>query len=173
MPSLRPHSLATARLARDLALRLGLPTEEVEAVSIAAILHDVGLLMLDPKMLAKQDLSAEELRKVRSHPELAAVFLKDLRFPFDVVRTIRHHHERWDGNGYPDRLRETAIPIGSRIIGVIEAYEAMTSGKGYRSPVGFRQALEEVASEAGAQFDPGVVQAFRELMTRKADRGSW
>ena len=173
MPSLRPHSLATARLARDLALRLGLTTEEVEAVSIAAILHDVGLLMLDPKMLAKQDLSAEELRKVRSHPELAAVFLKDLRFPFDVVRTIRHHHERWDGNGYPDRLRETAIPIGSRIIGIIEAYEVMTSGKGYRSPMGFRQALEEVTSEAGAQFDPEVVKAFRELMTRKADRGSW
>lgn len=173
MPSLRPHSLATARLARDLALRLGLATEEVEAVSIAAILHDVGLLMLDPKMLAKQDLSAEELRKVRSHPELAAVFLKDLRFPFDVVRTIRHHHERWDGNGYPDRLRETAIPIGSRIIGIIEAYEVMTSGKGYRSPMGFRQALDELNSEAGAQFDPEVVKAFRELMTRKADRGSW
>ena len=169
MPSLRPHSLATARLARDLALRLGLPTEEVEAVSIAAILHDVGLLMLDPKMLSKPELSPEELKKIRNHPELAAVFLKDLRFPFDVVRMIRHHHERWDGHGYPEGLRETAIPIGSRIICLSEAYEVMTSGKGYRPPQGFRQVLEELENEAGAQFDPKVVEAFRELMAHKGE----
>jgi len=171
LPSLRPHSLATARLARDLALKLELTTEEVEAVSIAAILHDVGLLMLDPAMLGKQNLDAEELKKVRNHPELAAVFLKDLRFPFDVVRMIRHHHERWDGRGYPDQLRENGIPIGSRIIGLIEAYEVMTSGKGYRAPQGFRNVLEELQSEAGAQFDPRVVGAFQELMARRGERG--
>ena len=171
LPSLRPHSLATARLARDLALKLELPTEEVEAVSIAAILHDVGLLMLDPTMLNKAELNGEEVKKIRNHPELAAVFLKDLRFPFDVVKMIRHHHERWDGRGYPEGLRETAIPMGSRIIGVIEAYEVMTSGKGYRRPQGFQRVLEELESEAGAQFDPSVVGAFRELMTRKGERG--
>ena len=171
MPTLRPHSLATARLARDLALKLELTTEEVEAVSIGAILHDVGLLMLDPQMLAKPELNSEELKKVRSHPEMAAVFLKDLRFPFDVVKMIRHHHERWDGLGYPEGLRETSIPIGSRIIGLIEAYEVMTSGKGYRRPKGHRQVLEELDNEAGAQFDPKVVAAFRELITRKGDRG--
>ena len=171
LPTLRPHSLATARLARDLALRLELTTEEVEAVSIAAILHDVGLLMLDPQMLNKPELDSEELKKVRSHPELAAVFLKDLRFPFDVVRMIRHHHERWDGRGYPEGLRETSIPIGSRIIGLIEAYEVMTSGKGYRRPKGFRQVLAELENESGAQFDPKVVEAFRDLMARKGEQG--
>jgi len=171
MPTLRPHSLATARLARDLALKLELTTEEVEAVSIAAILHDVGMLMLDPHMLAKPELNGEELKKVRSHPELAAVFLKDLRFPFDVVKMIRHHHERWDGRGYPEGLRETSIPIGSRIIGLIEAYEVMTSGKGYRRPKGFRQVMTELESEAGSQFDPKVVEAFRDLMARKGERG--
>ncbi len=167
LPSLRPHSLATARLARDLALRLELTTEEVEAVSIAAILHDVGLLLLDPAMLSKPALTSEELKKVRNHPELAAVFLKDLRFPFDVVKMIRHHHERWDGRGYPEGLRETGIPIGSRIIALIEAYEVMTSGKGYRNPKGHRQVLEELENESGAHFDPKVVEAFKELMTRK------
>lgn len=171
IPSLRPHSLATARLARDLALKLDLSTEDVEAVSIAAILHDVGLLMLDPKMLGKPELNGEEIKKVRSHPEMAAVFLKDLRFPFDVVKMIRHHHERWDGRGYPEGLKETNIPIGSRIIGLIEAYEVMTSGKGYRHPKGYRQVLQELENEAGAQFDPKVVAAFCELMTRKRDRG--
>ena len=170
VPSLRPHSLATARLARDLALRLELPTEEVEAVSIAAILHDVGLLLLDPQMLTKAELNDEEQRNVRNHPELAAVFLRDLRFPFDVMKIIRHHHERWDGLGYPDRLRETAIPMGSRIIGLIEAYEVMTSGKSYRHPRGFRQALEELRNEAGSQFDPVVVEAFCDLMARKDGR---
>ncbi len=171
LPTLRPHSLATARLARDLALRLDLPSEEVEAVSIAAILHDVGTLLLDPQMLAKAELSSEEMKRVRTHPELAAVFLKDLRFPFDVVRMIRHHHERWDGYGYPDGLRETAIPMGSRIIALIEAYEVMTSGKSYRKPRGFRQALEELKNESGTQFDPRVVEAFSELMTQKEGRG--
>ncbi len=171
LPSLRPHSLATARLARDLALKLELTTEEVEAVSIAAILHDVGLLMLDPQMLLKPKLSSEEMKQVRSHPELAAVFLKDLRFPFDVVKMIRHHHERWDGRGYPEGLRETSIPIGSRIIGIIEAYETMTSGKGYRRPKGSRQVLEELQLESGSQFDPKVVEAFRDLVTRKQEQG--
>ncbi len=171
LPTLLPHSLATARLARELVLQLELTTEDVEAVSIAAILHDVGLLMLDPGMLAKPELTEEEKRKVRSHPELASVFLKDLRFPFDVVRMIRHHHERWDGLGYPEGLRETAIPMGSRIIGLIEAYEVMTSGKGYRRPQGFRKVLEELENEAGAQFDPKVVEAFKELLTRKGGRG--
>ena len=171
LPTLRPHSLATARLARDLALRLELPSEEVEAVSIAAILHDVGTLLLDPQMMGKAELSSEEMKRVRTHPELAAVFLKDLRFPFDVVRMIRHHHERWDGFGYPDGLRETSIPIGSRIIGLIEAYEVMTSGKSYRRPKGFRQVLEELRNESGSQFDPQVLEAFFELMTQKEGRG--
>ena len=171
LPSLRAHSLATARLARDLALKLELPTEEVEAISIAAILHDVGLLMLDPLMLNKPELDDEDRKKVRTHPAMAEVFLKDLRFPFDVMKMIRHHHERWDGHGYPEGLRETGIPIGSRIIGLVEAYEVMTSGKSYRRPRGYRQALEELENEAGAQFDPEIVKAFGELMTRRGDRG--
>lgn len=170
VPALRPHSLATARLARDLALHLDLPTEEVEAVSIAALLHDVGLLLLDPRMLAKPQLTEEEFKKVRAHPELAAVFLKDLRFPFDVLKVIRHHHERWDGQGYPDGLRGTAIPIGSRIISLLDAYEAMSSGKSHRRPRDLRQARAELQNESGAQFDPAIVDAFFELMTRKAGR---
>ena len=169
LPSLRSHSLATARLARDLARSLELSTEEVEAVSIAAILHDVGLLMLDPAMLSKPDLNSEELKKIRNHPELAAVFLKDLRFPFEVLKIIRHHHERWDGRGYPDGLMETAIPVESRIIGLVEAYEVMTSGKSYRHSKGYRQVLEELQNESGAQFDPRIVEAFSELMARKGE----
>lgn len=167
IPHLRDHSIAAARLARELALALDLPGEEVENVSIAAILHDVGMLLLDPAMLKKAQLTAEERVKVRQHPDLAVQFLKDLRFPFDVMRTIRHHHERWDGHGYPDRLQESAIPMGSRILHVIEAFEVMTGGKGYRHPVSPFEALEEVKRGAGSQFDPEVVEAFLGLMARK------
>ncbi|HJV23638.1 MAG TPA: HD domain-containing phosphohydrolase, partial [Holophagaceae bacterium] len=136
----------------------------------AAILHDVGMLLLDPALVQKAQLTPEEKLKMRQHPDLAAIFLKDLRFPFDVVKIIRHHHERWDGHGYPDKLRESAIPMGSRIIHVIEAYEVMTSGKSYRTPIGFRNALDELKKESGSQFDPTVVEAFCELMTRREGR---
>ncbi|HJV90245.1 MAG TPA: HD domain-containing phosphohydrolase [Holophagaceae bacterium] len=170
LPDLRSHSVATARLAREVALKLDLPSEDVEAVSIAAILHDVGMLLLDPALVQKAQLTPDEKLKLRQHPDLAAIFLKDLRFPFDVVRVIRHHHERWDGHGYPDKLRESAIPMGSRIIHVIEAYEVMTSGKSYRTPIGFRNALDELKKESGSQFDPTVVEAFCELMTRREGR---
>ena len=165
-PSIRSHSLATAKLARNVALRLDLPTPEVEAVSIAAILHDVGTLMLDPQMLVKAELSAEELAKVRTHPVLASTFLKDFKFPFDVLKIVRHHHERWDGSGYPDGLAGELIPIGSRIIGVIEAFEVMTSGKSYRSPMTVAQAMDELRREAGAQFDPSVVEALRKILQK-------
>jgi putative nucleotidyltransferase with HDIG domain len=166
-PSIRAHSLATAKLARNVALRLDLSSAEVEAVSIAAILHDVGTLMLDPKMLAKPELSAEELAKIRTHPVLSSTFLKDFKFPFDVLKIIRHHHERWDGHGYPDGLARDQIPVGSRIICAIEAFEVMTSGKSYRSTMTPAQALDELQRESGAQFDPGVVEAFQRIM-RKA-----
>lgn len=165
-PALRGHSLATAKLARNLALRLDLPSTEVEAVSIAAILHDVGTLMLDPAILAKPTLSAEELAMVRTHPVLASTFLKDFKFPFDVLRIIRHHHERWDGKGYPDGLAGEAIPVGSRVIGLIEAFEVMTSGKSYRKAMSLPLALEELQREAGSQFDPAVVEALVQVLKK-------
>jgi putative nucleotidyltransferase with HDIG domain len=165
-PALRSHSLATAKLARNLALRLDLPSTEVEAVSIAAILHDVGTMLLDPGMMAKPTLTAEELAQVRTHPVLASTFLKDFKFPFDVLKIIRHHHERWDGSGYPDGLAGESIPVGSRIIGLIEAFEVMTSGKSYRKVLSLPMALEELEREAGSQFDPAAVEALVHVLKR-------
>ncbi|MBK8725261.1 MAG: HD domain-containing protein [Holophagaceae bacterium] len=166
VPQLKAHSLATAKLATSLAVELGLPTYEVEAVSIAAILHDVGMLLLDPALLAKPTLTADELTKVRTHPVLAGSFLKDLRFPYDVNQIIRHHHERWDGHGYPDGLSFEAIPMGSRIVGLIEAYEVMTTGKGYKQPMALMEVTKEIRANAGSQFDPKVAEAFLGLLER-------
>ena len=159
-PKMKEHSLTCAKLSRGVALRLELPTPEVEAISIAAILHDVGSLLLDPAMMTKPELSAAELAKARTHPVLAAAFLKGFRFPFDVLKIIRHHHERWDGKGYPDGLAGEEIPIGSRIIGLVEAFDVMTTGKGYKAPKALAKVLEEIRRESGLQFDPKTVEAL-------------
>ncbi|MDE3245672.1 MAG: HD domain-containing protein, partial [Acidobacteriota bacterium] len=159
-PKMKEHGLTCAKLSRGVALRMDLPTVEVEAISIAAILHDVGSLLLDPELMIKPELSAAELAKARTHPVLAAAFLKDLRFPFDVLKIIRHHHERWDGQGYPDGLSGEGIPVGSRIIGLVEAFDVMTTGKGYKAPKALAKVLEEIRSEAGRQFDPKAVEAL-------------
>ncbi len=166
-PSLRSHSLNTAKLSRNFSVRLDLPTAEVEAVSIAAILHDVGTLLLDPQVLAKPELTQEDLARIRTHPMLASTFLKDFRFPFDVLRIIRHHHERWDGTGYPDGLQGESIPIGSRIISIIEAFEVMSWGSEYRAPRPSREVLDELRNEAGAQFDPTLVAEFIDFLASK------
>ena len=159
-PKIKEHSLTCAKLSRGVALCMDLPTMDVEAISIAAILHDVGSLLLDPAMMNKSELSAEELARVRTHPVLAAAFLKDLRFPFDVLKIIRHHHERWDGKGYPDGLAGEEIPIGSRIIGLVEAFDVMTTGKGYKAPKALAKVLDEIRRESGQQFDPKTVEAL-------------
>lgn len=163
-PAIRAHSVATARLARHLALRLDLPSAEVEAVSIAAILHDVGTLLLDPHLLAKDRLNVEEFSRIQTHPALASTFLEGFRFPFDVVRIIRHHHERWDGQGYPDGLHGELIPLGSRIIHLVEAYEVMSAGRPYKAPMGAAAIREEFLRESGHQFDPGLVPEFLRLI---------
>jgi GAF domain-containing protein len=164
MPTLRSQSVNTAELSRDLARRLQLPSAEVEAVSISAILHDVGTLLLDRTILDKPNLSAEDLVKVRTHPILASTFLKDFNFPFDVLRIIRHHHESWDGRGYPDGISGDAIPIGSRIIHLVESYEVMTAGAPYKAAKPVAQALRELEHLAGIQFDPAMVGEFIQML---------
>ncbi len=164
IPSLKTHSINTAELSRDLARKVDLPTSAVEAVSISAILHDVGTLLLDYRVLDKPRLTAEELEKVRQHPLLASTFLKDLYFPFDVLHIIRHHHEHWDGGGYPDGLKGDAIPMGSRIIHLVEAYEMMISETPYRPAKTPAQAEAELERLAGIQFDPQLVAHFIQIL---------
>ena len=164
LPTMRAQSVHTAELSRDLARRLRLPSAEVEAVSISAILHDVGTLLLDRTILDKPSLSAEDLELVQTHPILASTFLTDLSFPFDILRIIRHHHERWDGQGYPDGLRGEEIPVGSRIIHLVESYEVMTAGAAYKPAKPVAQAQAELEQLSGTQFDPGMVAEFVQML---------
>lgn len=166
-PKLEEHSLQTARLARNFALRAELPSAEVEAISIAAILHDVGTYLLDPELLTKPNLSPEDLAAIRTHPVLASTFLNDFQFPFDVLRIIRHHHERWDGSGYPEGLRGEEIPLGSRIINLVESFEVMSSGNAFKAPRPLTEILAEFRREAGRQFDPTLALGFAEYIQAK------
>jgi len=165
LPSMRVQSVNTAERSRDLARRLRLSSAEVEAVSISAILHDVGTLLLDRTILDKPSLSAADMELVQTHPILASTFLTDLNFPFDILGIIRHHHERWDGKGYPDGLRGEAIPVGSRIIHLVESYEVMISGGTYKKPKPPAQAMAELEHLAGIQFDPTMVAEFVQMLT--------
>ncbi len=169
-PKLRDHSLATAKLARSFALYLELPAADLEAVCIASILHDVGTFLLDPRLLAKPGLSTDEMTRMQTHPVLATTFLKDFRFPFDVLGIIRHHHERWDGKGYPDGLRGESIPLGSRIINLIESFEVMNDGSAFKGPRSPREILDELRKGAGGQFDPTLVAEFLEFLQSRRNR---
>jgi putative nucleotidyltransferase with HDIG domain len=164
VPYIQEHSLNTAELSRSLARRLELSSPEVEAVTISAILHDVGTLLLDRKILDKPRLSPEDRSQVQTHPILASTFLKDFHFPFDILRIIRHHHEQWDGKGYPDGIKGEAIPIESRIIHLVESFQVMTTGSSYRAARSTAAALAEIRQLSGTHFDPRMVEAFLQML---------
>ena len=164
LPYIRDHGVNTAELARSLARRLELSSAEVEAVTISAILHDVGTLLLDRKLLDKPTLSPADREQMQAHPILASTFLKDFHFPFDVLRIIRHHHEQWDGKGYPDGIKAEAIPIESRIIHLVESFQVMTAGSPYRAAKPVLVALAELRQLAGLHFDPHIVEIFIQMV---------
>jgi len=164
VPYILDQSVNTAELSRSLARRLDLSSQEVEAVTISAILHDVGTLLLDRKILEKATLSSEERSQVQAHPILASTYLKDFHFPFDILRIIRHHHEQWDGKGYPDGIAGEAIPIESRIIHLVESFQVMVTGTSYHPPKPVPAALGELRQLSGSHFDPRIVEQFIDMV---------
>jgi HD-GYP domain-containing protein (c-di-GMP phosphodiesterase class II) len=164
VPYILDQSVNTAELSRSLARRLDLSSQEVEAVTISAILHDVGTLLLDRKILEKTTLSSEERSQVQAHPILASTYLKDFHFPFDILRIIRHHHEQWDGKGYPDGIAGEAIPIESRIIHLVESFQVMVTGTSYHPAKPVPAALGELRKLSGFHFDPRIVEQFIEMV---------
>jgi putative nucleotidyltransferase with HDIG domain len=166
-PQLKSHGLAVGFLARRFATYLKLPAETVEQITVAALLHDVGLRELElpyERLSGRRPLDLEEISIVRRHPVVAAALLEKIEFPYDVATLIRHHHERWDGSGYPDRLAGEEIPLGARLIGIVEAYDAMTSAESYRSPIPREDALQIILKKGGTQFDPQLVEKFAALL---------
>lgn len=159
--SLVNHSISVADITREFCKYLQLDLLEVERIALGGLLHDVGMRELDYKNLYhKKKLLDDEVRLLQQHPKVGAYLIQNVPFPYEIYSLVLHHHERWDGSGYPDQLMGEDIPFGARIIHIIEAYDAMTSKTSYRPVIDPTQALETLRSKAGIQFDPVLVPKF-------------
>lgn len=164
-PYTRGHSERVADYARQIAERMELPRRDVRLVERAALLHDVGKIGVGiDTLLSREKLAPQELEAIREHPSLGSELIADVEFLSDVVDTVRHHHERYDGRGYPDGLTGERIPVLARILAVADAYDAMTSDRAYRPRMTREEACEELRRGAGAQFDDRVVIEFTRLL---------
>lgn len=161
----RGHSEKVSLYGEAIARSLGLQGDELQTIRYAGYLHDVGKIGIPDSILSKPGkLTIEEFRVIKKHPVLSERILKPVSFPFPVQSIVRHHHERYDGNGYPDKLAGEAIPLGARILFVADAYEAMTSDRPYRQALSTQAALDELKNNVSTQFDPRVVEAFRKII---------
>lgn len=157
----RGHSERVARLAMRIAEKLGLPEEDRKEIYSAALLHDIGKIGVRDEVLLKPGrLTAEEMSVIRGHPIFGDAILGPLKFLGKVTGMVKHHHERWDGTGYPDRLKGEEIPLASRIVGVADAFDALTSDRPYRDRRTLGDTLRILQEESGRQFDPRVVEAL-------------
>ncbi|TLM98285.1 MAG: HD-GYP domain-containing protein, partial [Actinobacteria bacterium] len=156
----RDHSANVSELASGLAQVLGLPGETVQLLELAGLVHDVGKIGISDDILLKAGrLSDEERAAIERHCELGVQILTPARL-YDVLPAVRHHHERWDGAGYPEGLAGHDIPLEARILCVCDAFESMTAGRPYRAARSTEEALDELRACAGTQFDPVITPAF-------------
>jgi HD-GYP domain-containing protein (c-di-GMP phosphodiesterase class II) len=150
-----------AALSIGMALHMGLSRVEMDRIRVAALLHDLGKLALPGEILDKPArLTDVEWQVVGEHPRIGQVILEQATSMRDAVPIVLHHHERFDGTGYPHGLRGEEIPLGARIVSVADAYHAMVHGRPYKSALTHSQALTELRRHASTQFDPIVVEVF-------------
>jgi putative nucleotidyltransferase with HDIG domain len=165
------HSAAVARYARDIAARMGLSQEEQELAHLCGLVHDIGKVGLPPGLLEKRGpLTLDERRQMEDHAAIGERILANVDDYTEIARIVRHHHERVDGLGYPDRLRSDEIPVLSRIIAVADAYDAMTSDRPYREAMPSRVARHRLAQAVESQFDTNVVAAFEAILAGETVR---
>lgn len=162
---LAEHSREVSVIAQRFARALDLPPAQVETVRIAALVHDVGLRLLDYERLYRRpSLSPEEMRGMAEHPVVGAAIVEPL-LGQDVAQAVLRHHERFDGKGYPSRLSGPQIPLAARILGIVDAWVAMTSRQTYQTPITNEQAASRLRECAGSQFDPTLVERFLRSLT--------
>jgi putative nucleotidyltransferase with HDIG domain len=164
------HSAAVAIYARDIAARMGLSNADQQLVHLCGLVHDIGKVGLSASLLEKRGpLTLQERRKMQEHSAIGERILQNVEDYAEIAEIVRHHHERWDGQGYPDGLRGTTIPLLSRIIAVADAYNAMTSDRPYRDAMASPVARMRLAQAVESQFDTSVVAAFEAVLASASD----
>jgi diguanylate cyclase (GGDEF)-like protein/putative nucleotidyltransferase with HDIG domain len=159
------HIQRVKEVAVRIGLKLGLEGDDLRALETGALLHDIGKLAIPEQILSKAGrLTDEEFEKIKAHPDMGAKILQPVPFPFPVMPIVRHHHERWDGKGYPSGLQGNAIPLGARILAVADVYDALTSDRSYRRGWSMEKTMEHIKANSGTHFDPDVVDAFFEIV---------
>jgi diguanylate cyclase (GGDEF)-like protein/putative nucleotidyltransferase with HDIG domain len=163
-PLAKEHSRNVCDYSMKIAKFLKLTEPEIEIINYAAQLHDIGKISIKDDILNKKDdLAPDENELMKKHAEVGVNILKEIRFLEKEIPIILHHHERYDGKGYPHGLRGREIPLGARIIAVADAFDAMISGRSYKENIGWKKAVNEIRKGVGSQFSPEIVNAFLEL----------
>jgi putative nucleotidyltransferase with HDIG domain len=167
-PFIRGHSTRVADMGAMIASEMGLSDEEVEQVRMAGRLHDIGKIGIREEILTKEGpLTAEEYEQVKQHVVVGSQILAPLAHLGDIIAFVRSHHERWDGQGYPDRLRAEEIPRGARILAAAEIYDALTTSRPYQEKMPPDVAVERMRDLAGSVLDPAVYRALEAAVRRR------
>lgn len=162
------HSCRVTDLACRLGAAVGLSAVELETLRIGALVHDVGKTVIPAEVLTKPaKLDEDEWALMREHPSIGDEIIKGLDFPYDISAIVRHHHEHWDGHGYPDRLAGEAIPLMARIVTVADVYDALTSRRSYRGACTHDDALAIMRREAGTVLDPSLLPVFEAMLAEE------
>jgi len=167
-PYLRGHSARVADLSATIASQMQLPDEEVEQIRVAGRLHDIGKIGTRESVMEKQGpLTPEEYDHVKQHVIIGSQILAPLHHLGPIIANVRSHHERWDGTGYAEGLKGEDIPVGARIIGAAEVYDALSTSRPYQDKLTPEQAVEHMAALSGAVLDPKVYEALATVVSRR------
>jgi putative two-component system response regulator len=164
------HSVRVAKYSREIARRMGKSEQEMEEIYYIGLLHDIGKIGIPDEIIRKsEELSNQEYDIIKSHPEIGAEILKDMTEIPSASIGAHWHHERYDGTGYPDQLKEQEIPELARIIGIADAYDAMTSKRSYRDVLPQEVARKEIEDGRGVQFDPAIADIMLAMIDEDTD----
>ena len=167
------HTPVYFKIVKAIAEKLNMSEEAINCLQYASILHDAGAIDVPYEILSKSSqLTPEEFKVIRNHPARSVELIKPVEFLKPVLPVILYHHEKYDGTGYPSGLKKEQIPLGARVMAVVDAFEAMLGGRPYKKKLSLKEALAELKRNSGTQFDPEVVKVFLELAKQKKFRNN-
>lgn len=167
----RGHSDRVSEYSVLIGEKLGLPAEQIKILRIGGLFHDIGKIGIPDSILLKPaKLTDEEYSQIKNHPSIGAHILGSAAIFQDIIPIVKHHHERYDGNGYPSKLKGEEIPYLARIAAVADTFDAMTSRRSYRGPIDVEHVKEEIKRCEGTQFDPQIAEVFIEILNNDFDK---